>query len=135
MPKRTELRGEMRQVPKQRARCESTLSLWDYGINKFNCITVSHVIMLELTRKDPRLKITIVLKCLITFEPLILSECFKKCRKADILRFSEISHLSRLDFRGSIAYVITSSHFDNIDWSEETMHFVPLSQTETIADA
>ncbi len=27
MPKRTELRGETRQVPKQRARCESTLSL------------------------------------------------------------------------------------------------------------
>ncbi len=26
MPKRTELRGETRQVPKQRARCESTLS-------------------------------------------------------------------------------------------------------------
>ncbi len=36
-----------------------------------------------LTLKDrdshPRLKITIVLKCFITFEPLILSECFKKC--------------------------------------------------------
>ncbi len=42
-----------------------------------------------LTLKDscPCQKIPIVLKLLITFEMLMLSECFKKCRKAEILRF------------------------------------------------
>ncbi len=66
-----------------------------------------------LTLKDrdsrPRLKITIVLKCLITVEPLILSEC-KSVGKAEILRFSEISHVSQLDMqrlRSVRDYVIT----------------------------
>ncbi len=44
-------------------------------------------------------KITFVHKYVITFEPLILSECFEKCRKAEILRFSEIV---------SIAYILTT---------------------------
>ncbi len=64
-----------------------------------------------LTLKDrdshPRLKITIVLKCLITFEP------------------PDIAFVSFWIFRGSVAYMITSSHFDNIDWSEETNAFRP----------
>ncbi len=43
--------------------------------------------------------------------------CFKKCRKAEICLVWIL--------RGSVAYVITSSHFDSIDWSEETDVFRP----------
>ncbi|KAI2644561.1 Protein P [Labeo rohita] len=57
----------------------------------------------SLTLKDrdsrPRLKITIVIKYLITFEPLVQSELYKKYRKAEILRFFPVSRLSHLDFQ------------------------------------
>lgn len=84
-----------------------------HDLNVHDYHTMNNCISTVLTLKDrdsrPRLKISIALKCLITFDPLIRFIQFKDWHKEENLSFPVLYHITFADFqrlRNQCGYVI-----------------------------